>query len=55
MIKMPFGLKTAPAVFSELMHALLIGCEDLNMYAYLDDIVLARVIDNYDKKIAYNI
>lgn len=38
---MPFGLKTAPAVFSELIHALLSGCEDLNMYAYLDDIVIS--------------
>ncbi|KAL4082885.1 hypothetical protein QTP88_029539 [Uroleucon formosanum] len=40
-LKMHFGLKTAPAVFSELLHALLSGCEDLNMYAYLDDIVIS--------------
>lgn len=38
---MTFGLKTAPAVFLEFMHALLSGCEDLGMYAYLNDIVIS--------------
>jgi len=51
-IKMPFGLKTALAVFSELMHALLVGCEDLNMYTYLDDIVIsAESLNSMIKKL----
>lgn len=53
-LKMPFGLKTAPAVFSELMHALLTGCEDLNMYAYLDDIVIsAESLSSMIKKLQF--
>uniref|UniRef100_A0A0C9RDU3 Pol_3 protein n=1 Tax=Fopius arisanus TaxID=64838 RepID=A0A0C9RDU3_9HYME len=39
-LKMPFGLKNAPAVFQRMMNHILYGLTGTELYVYLDDIVV---------------
>ncbi len=40
-LRMPFGLKTAPIIFQRMIHTLLGDLKDRNVFAYLDDVVIA--------------
>ena len=37
---MPFGLKTAPSTFQRLMDQVLSGLQGLQLFVYMDDIVV---------------
>ncbi|MGL4388093.1 MAG: reverse transcriptase domain-containing protein, partial [Brevinema sp.] len=39
-LRMPFGLKTAPATFQRLMNTILTGLNGMQCFVYLDDIVV---------------
>ena len=50
-LRMPFGLKGAPATFQRLMDRVLIGLQGVELFVYLDDIVIyASSYDEHDKK-----
>ncbi len=40
-LRMPFGLKTAPVTFQRMIHTLLGDLKDRNVFAYLDDVIIA--------------
>ena len=51
-LKLPFGLKTAPATFQKMMNSVLSGLTGTNCFVYLDDIVLyARSLIEHDVKL----
>ena len=50
--RMPFGLKGAPASFQRLMDRVLIGLQGVELFVYIDDIVVyASTLDEHDEKI----
>ena len=51
-LRMPFGLKGAPATFQRLMDRVLIGLQGVELFVYIDDIVVyASSLDEHDAKI----
>lgn len=51
--RMPFGLRNAPATFQRLMDQVLSGLQGLEMFVYMDDIVIyASSLREHDIKIA---
>ena len=48
---MPFGLKTAPATFQRLMYLTLTGLIGMELFVYLDDIVInANTLEEHEIK-----
>jgi len=48
---MPFGLKNAPATFQRLMDQVLTGLQEIELFIYLDDIVIyARSLEEHETK-----
>ncbi|XP_033222810.1 uncharacterized protein K02A2.6-like [Belonocnema kinseyi] len=48
---MPFGLKNAPATFQRLMDLVLTGLQGIELFVYLDDIVLyANTLEEHEEK-----
>jgi len=51
-LRMPFGLKNAPATFRRLMDSVLMGLQQDEVFVYLDDIVVyVRLLDEHKTKI----
>ena len=51
-LRLPFGLKTAPATFQKMMNSVLSGLTWMHCFVYLDDIVLyARSLTEHDVKL----
>lgn len=51
-VRMPFGLKGAPAMFQRLMNTVLLGLQDEELFVYLDDIVLfAQNLEEHQAKV----
>ncbi|CAK9816540.1 Retrovirus-related Pol polyprotein from transposon 17.6 [Anthophora quadrimaculata] len=51
-VRMPEGLKNAPATFQRLMDQVLRGLQGIEVFVYLDDIVVyAKNLDEHKKKI----
>jgi hypothetical protein len=51
-LRLPFGLKTAPATFQKMMNSVLSGLTGTRCFVYLDDIVLyARSLTENDVKL----
>ena len=51
-VRMPFGLKNAPASFQRLMDDLLRGLQGIILFVYLDDIVIySNTLQEHEKKI----
>jgi hypothetical protein len=51
-LRLPFGLKTAPATFQKMMNSVLSGLTGVRCFVYLDDIVAyARVLTEHDVKL----
>jgi Reverse transcriptase (RNA-dependent DNA polymerase). len=49
--RMPFGLKNAPATFQRLMDLVLTGLQGIELFVYLDDIVIyAGSLDEHELK-----
>lgn len=49
--RMPFGLKNAPATFQRLMDRVLVGLQGVELFVYLDDIVIyARSLSEHKSK-----
>ena len=50
--RMPFGLKSAPATFQRMMDAVLTGIQGVEMFVYMDDIVIyAKSIQEHNEKL----
>lgn len=50
-LRMPFGLKNAPATFQHLMDIVLTGLQGIELFVYLDDIVIyAKTLSEHRKK-----
>jgi hypothetical protein len=51
-LRLPFGLKTAPATFQKTMNSVLFGLTRTRCFVYLDDVVLyARSLVEHDVKL----
>jgi hypothetical protein len=51
-LRLPFGLKTAPATFQKMMNSVMSGLTGTRCFVYLDDIVLyARSLAEHDVKL----
>jgi hypothetical protein len=51
-LRLPFGLRTAPATFQVMMNSVLSGLMGTRCFVYLDDIVLyARLLTEHDVKL----
>ena len=51
-IRMPFGLKNAPATFQRLMNAVLSGYQGLQAFVYLNDIIIyASDLEEHRKRL----
>ncbi|KMQ83421.1 enzymatic polyprotein endonuclease reverse, partial [Lasius niger] len=52
-LRMPFGLKNAPATFQRVMDNVLTGLQGIELFVYLDDIVVyARSLEEHKIKIS---
>ena len=50
-LRMPMGIKNAPATFQRLMDIVLKGMNSTEIFVYLDDIVVyAECLEEHDKK-----
>lgn len=50
--RMSFGLKTAPATFQRMMDLVLSGLQGVEMFVYMDDIVVyAKTIEEHNQKL----
>ena len=50
--RMPFGLKNAPATFQRLMDRVLTGLQGIEMFVYMDDIVIyAKSLKEHNEKL----
>ena len=50
--RMPFGLKSAPATFQRMMDTVLSGLQGVEMFVYMDDIVIyAKSIQEHNEKL----
>jgi len=51
-LRVPFGLKEAPATFQRMMNTVLTGLTGLKAFVYLDDIIIyANSITDHSKKL----
>ena len=51
-LRLPFGVKTAPATFQKMMNSVLCGLTGTRCFVYLDDVVLyARSLAEHDVKL----
>ena len=49
---MPFGLKSAPATFQRMMDLVLSGLQGVEMFVYMDDIVIyAKTLEEHNQKL----
>jgi Reverse transcriptase (RNA-dependent DNA polymerase). len=50
--RMPFGLKSAPATFQRMMDIVLSGLQGVEMFVYMDDIVIyAKSLQEHSEKL----
>ena len=50
-LRLPFGLKTAPATFQKMMNSVLSGLTGTCCFVYLDDVRYARSLAEHDVKL----
>ena len=49
--RMPFGLRNAPATFQRLIDLVLTGLQGMELFVYMDDIVIyATSLEEHEKK-----
>ena len=50
--RMPFGMKSTPAIFQRLMDRVLSGLQGIELFVYMDDIVIyAKSLKGHNEKL----